>query len=319
MRCFLAEGVVSEHSLFLATADENPTEMWKNLPRAVNDVNYEKNNEGKLNSSQEEEFAGMKIAWRYENMSKVDLSPAPTKFGHFFDFIQRFDETRIDKLKKYGFCARDQWFDFDKEQTSEKRSLLNPFYKSLLDKLCAIIQENGHCSSNTEIKDETILRVAIPSMDADLWCYGDGDDTSLPMFLYYLRGVVRSSYSACFVTIPSHVYQDTTFASRIERLCDVVIKLESFSGSEKETNPMFKDYHGLFYIVRLSRLNSLTRFMPETMDFGFKLRRRKFIIEKLHLPPSINETEEDKKNDFNHSNNLSYGTGSTLGGCKLNF
>ena len=35
MRCFLAEGVVSEHSLFLATADENPTEMWKVLTAFV--------------------------------------------------------------------------------------------------------------------------------------------------------------------------------------------------------------------------------------------------------------------------------------------
>ena len=30
----------------------------------------------------------------------------------------------------------------------------------------------------------------------------------------------------------------------ITRLCDNVIALESFKGSERETNPLYKDYHG---------------------------------------------------------------------------
>jgi len=30
----------------------------------------------------------------------------------------------------------------------------------------------------------------------------------------------------------------------VERLCDTVVKLESFVGSENETNPVYKDYHG---------------------------------------------------------------------------
>ncbi len=31
---------------------------------------------------------------------------------------------------------------------------------------------------------------------------------------------------------------------RIRRMCDVAVRLESFAGSDKETNPVFKDYHG---------------------------------------------------------------------------
>ena len=27
-------------------------------------------------------------------------------------------------------------------------------------------------------------------------------------------------------------------------MCDSVVGVESFAGSDKETNPMFKDYHG---------------------------------------------------------------------------
>ena len=31
---------------------------------------------------------------------------------------------------------------------------------------------------------------------------------------------------------------------RIEKLCDSVIRLESFAGSVKEQNPVYKEYHG---------------------------------------------------------------------------
>lgn len=30
----------------------------------------------------------------------------------------------------------------------------------------------------------------------------------------------------------------------ITRLCDSAVALESFKGSERETNPLYKDYHG---------------------------------------------------------------------------
>ena len=38
-------------------------------------------------------------------------------------------------------------------------------------------------------------------------------------------------------------------------------------------------YIGLFHLVKLPRLNSLTSHLPETLDLAFKLRRKKFSIE----------------------------------------
>lgn len=66
---------------------------------------------------------------------------------------------------------------------------------------------------------------------------------------------------------------------------DNAIRLESFAGSSKETNPVFKDYNGLFHITKLSALNTMMPFVPPSIDLAFKLRRKKFVIEKLHLPP----------------------------------
>ncbi len=31
---------------------------------------------------------------------------------------------------------------------------------------------------------------------------------------------------------------------RVERICDCAIRLEAFAGSDKETNPIYQDYHG---------------------------------------------------------------------------
>lgn len=62
-------------------------------------------------------------------------------------------------------------------------------------------------------------------------------------------------------------------------MSDVAIRLESFAGSAKETNPLFKDYHGLFHIKKLPALNILAPHSLEFRDLAFKLRRKKFLIE----------------------------------------
>ena len=59
----------------------------------------------------------------------------------------------------------------------------------------------------------------------------------LPLFAFF--------YVSCF-SFCNH-FQEPALIRRVQRLCDTVIKLESFVGSEMETNPVYKDYHGNFY------------------------------------------------------------------------
>lgn len=82
----------------------------------------------------------------------------------------------------------------------------------------------------------------------------------------------------CSYVIYLNIYQDN-FVERLEHLSDIAVKLESFAGSAKETNPLFKDYHGLLHIQKLPALNILAPHTPESRDLAFKLRRKKFIIE----------------------------------------
>lgn len=81
--------------------------------------------------------------------------------------------------------------------------------------------------------------------------------------------------------------QDDHLVKRLLYSIDNAVRIESFAGSSKETNPVYKDYHGLFHITKLSALYSMVPFVPPSLDLAFKLKRKKFVIEKLHLPPGI--------------------------------
>lgn len=45
-------------------------------------------------------------------------------------------------------------------------------------------------------------------------------------------------------TCDTYVLQDRDHVSRVERLSDAVVHLESFAGSDKEQNPLYREYHG---------------------------------------------------------------------------
>lgn len=91
--------------------------------------------------------------------------------------------------------------------------------------------------------------------------------------------------------------QNPALIHRVRNLVDYAVELESFAGSDKETNPVFKEYHGLFYIRKMVALNALAGHTPETYDLAFKLRRKRFVIEKLHLPPELQESEQREQDD----------------------
>ncbi|XP_063971413.1 uncharacterized protein LOC129268470 isoform X2 [Lytechinus pictus] len=95
------------------------------------------------------------------------------------------------------------------------------------------------------VTNRNILRLGIHSLASPLWEVNSIQQStvSLCRFLHALRGILRVSLAVCVLTIPTHLYQDESKVRKIERLCDTVIRLESFAGSDKETNPVYKEYH----------------------------------------------------------------------------
>lgn len=69
-------------------------------------------------------------------------------------------------------------------------------------------------------------------------------EKTIPSEHYFQITISVHYLDSILITTP----QDPALTRRVERLCDTVVKLESFAGSDNETNPVYKDYHGeLFY------------------------------------------------------------------------
>lgn len=103
------------------------------------------------------------------------------------------------------------------------------------------------------------------------------------IFIYLLPLLVQVSQSDSI----KFVFQSEALTKRLLYSIDNAVRIESFAGSSKETNPVYKDYQGLFHLTKLTSVHSITPFVPPSLDLAFKLRRKKFNIEKLHLPPGI--------------------------------
>ncbi|XP_028258180.1 elongator complex protein 4 isoform X2 [Parambassis ranga] len=294
LKYFLAEGVVCRHELFVASAQDNPDDILQELPAPIlDDVAMHKPVEQpRLPCEPQDSLDAMKIAWRYQNLPKVQSALASSsRFGHYYDVSKMMEPEIRQAAKCHSFYLPEH-----PTQSSATHSAMLESYSTLLKSLQEVIHREGFDLAAPMSKSRNILRVGLHSLGSALW----GDDLScqdnpthrhaLATFLYGLRALLRSSLSVAVVTIPSHLIQDRTLMGSITRLCDNAIALESFKGSERETNPLYKDYHGLLHVRQVPHLNCLTNQLPDHKDLAFKLKRKQFTIERLHLPPDLSET-----------------------------
>ncbi|XP_068541138.1 elongator complex protein 4 isoform X2 [Anas acuta] len=280
---FLAEGVVCGHNLFVASAMEPPDNILKKLPAPLLDDTHRNELREEATPAKSEDFQdSMKIAWRYENLPKMEASPTTsTKFGHYYDISKTMSPELLQSIKWHSFYLPEELSLEPKLKTWN----MNCGYASLLHSIQRVICQEGFDGSHPQKKQKNILRIGIQSMGSLLWgddiCSSDTpeDIHSLTKFLYVLRGLLRKSLSACIITVPSHLIQNKAIMERVTNLSDMVVGLESFIGSERETNPLYKDYHGLLHVHQIPRLNSLICDVSDTKDLAFRLKRKQFTIE----------------------------------------
>ncbi|NWT24668.1 ELP4 protein, partial [Cardinalis cardinalis] len=291
---FLAEGVVCGHELFVASAKEHPDNILKELPAPLLDDSYRKELGDEAAAVKAEDFQdSMKIAWRYQNLPKMETSPTTyTKFGHYYDVSKKMSPELCQSVKLHSFYLHEE-LPFEPKM---KTWNMNSGYARLLQSIQRIISQEGFDGSDAQKKQRTVLRIGVQSLGSVLWgddvCCSDAPEgaQSLTKFLYVLRGLLRKSLSACIITVPAHLIQNKAIMERVTNLSDMVVGLESFIGSERETNPLYKDYHGLVHVHQIPRLNSLICDVSDTKDLAFRLKRKQFTIERLHLPPDLSDT-----------------------------
>ncbi|NXG52938.1 ELP4 protein, partial [Psilopogon haemacephalus] len=319
---FLAEGVVCGHDLFVASAKEHPDNILKELPAPLlDDTHRNELGEAATVVKAEDSQDSMKIAWRYQNLPKLEASPTTTtKFGHYYDISKKMPPELLQFIKWQSFYLPEEL------NLPPKRKIcnMNNAYARLLESIQRIIYQQGFDGSDPQKKQKNILRIGIQSLGSLLWgddiCSSDTpeDIHSLTKFLYVLRGLLRKSLSACIITVPAHLIQNKAIMERVTNLSDTVVGLESFIGSERETNPLYKDYHGLVHVHQIPRLNSLICDVSDTKDLAFRLKRKLFTIERLHLPPDLSDTvSRTSKQDLAESAKLlSSGCGAMAMGKK---
>ncbi|XP_027943552.1 elongator complex protein 4 [Eumetopias jubatus] len=306
---FLAEGIINGHTLLVASTKEDPADILQELPAPLLDDNYKKDlDEDICNHQTPDSNIKIKIAWRYQLLPKMESGPvSSSRFGHYYDASKRMPRELIETSKWHGFFFPEKLSStLNKEPCS-----LTHGYRRLLQFIQKVIYEEGFDGSNPQKKQKNILRIGIQNLGSPLWgddicCTENCDNShSLTKFLYVLRGLLRTSLSACIITMPAHLIQNRAIIARITNLSDTVVGLESFIGSERETNPLYKDYHGLIHIRQIPRLNNLIYDVSDVKDLAFKLKRKLFTIERLHLPPDLSDTvSRSSKQDLAESSKL---------------
>ncbi|XP_006128960.2 elongator complex protein 4 isoform X2 [Pelodiscus sinensis] len=320
---FLAEGIVCGHNLFVASAKEDPADILKELPAPILDDVHKKqlDEEESAVISKQDSRESMKIAWRYQNLPKMEVSPAVSaRFGHYYDLSKTLSPELLQSRKWHRFFLPEEL----SLQSEIKTCNMTCGYTRLLQSIQRIICQEGFDGSYPQKKQKNILRIGIQSLGSVLWgddiCCTDNPEYihSLTTFLYVLRGLLRMSLSACIITVPSHLIQNKAIMERVTNLSDTVVGLESFIGSERETNPLYKDYHGLIHVHQIPQLNSLICDVSGTKDLAFRLKRKLFSIERLHLPPDLSDTvSRSSKQDLAESTKLlSSGCGAMATGKK---
>lgn len=284
VKYFMAEGVITDQSVFIGSLDVKPSQLIREMPSIITEP---------AKSEPQGSDDPMKIAWRYQNMKVVDPSPGGGQpLGHFYDLTKPMDPSVIEN------ADITEWYD---EEWHGKGTIFhNTNYLNLLKSINEAVKA-GEFSIFANPAKRKLLRIAIHSLGSKLWFSDKADDTSADIikFLYYLKAILRNSYAIVTITIPTCNFENLDgVVEQIEHIADVAVKLDAFSQAKMETNPLFKDYHGQLYLKKLAALNTLAPHIPESKDLVFKLRRKKFVIEVLHLPPEVSETTQREQDDI---------------------
>ncbi|GLV31994.1 uncharacterized protein CBL_07753 [Carabus blaptoides fortunei] len=287
LQYFLAEGVVSGHSAFVGSQEFNSSALINTLPAVID---TDDSSSVPISTGNDEKLT---IAWRYQNIPTSQPKQV-RKFGHFYDLTKTMDPSSIASadIKSWTYSEQSSTFSY---------AFVNPAYHDLLQSIKLTIDQGGFGLKSGSHR--SILRVALQSIGSPLWLANDykvsgsAQTRDLDMFLFCLRALIRNAFATVVVTIPSTIIDEAS-VNRCVHSSDTVIRLQAFAGTDLEHNKALSDYKGFFHVTKLSAINALCAKALGPVDFAFKLRRKKFAIEELHLPPELQDTSEREQDEI---------------------
>lgn len=279
----------------------------------------------------------MKIAFQYKKYMTAEtmLSSKPVSWCHSFDLNKNMEASYI------SVC--------DISSTSHTTARKLPeIYRSIYDHLNRLIYANNE--SLAKGGAAIISRIVLPSLGSPFYGshYAADEDhkKSLLTFLRALRGLLRQSLATCMISFPAHLYDnDLKFIQRVRHTADAVVQFSAFSGtflvllrvpciktyryrilvlthflffafdpdSSVPVSPAFATFDGLFTVLKGPCIATLVPSMPAQPSFTFQFKRRKLVIEKIHLPPDMSVLEDKSTHDHHdHDHSHSHSAGEML-------
>ncbi|KAG8234937.1 hypothetical protein J437_LFUL015505 [Ladona fulva] len=304
LKHYIAEGVLNGHHNFVASYGSEAEQMVETLPLPVNDGGTMMQG----NQSNEQ----MKIAWRYENLQSKESSASYSQFGHIYDTSKFMDREKVSSAVKF--------WKFSNNSENSSGCSLSAHYLSLLTSIEKEIEAVG-CKVESPSEKRNVVRIALCSIGSPLWSnqtdskidFGKSE-AELLTFVYFLKALLRNSYAVCMITTP-RLFKTAATLPRLRNVVDVGITLEAFADSDKEVNELYREYCGLLRFSKLFSINTIVPHSSESLDLAMKLKRKRFIIEKLCLAPELSGQSDSSSALGCTSSLLSSGKGT----CSLDF
>ncbi|TPX64001.1 hypothetical protein SpCBS45565_g06190 [Spizellomyces sp. 'palustris'] len=286
---FVAQGMVAGHAICFASAEEGIEEFMSGLMRVVEGpqpVDEEEADTPKrervLGGLRDVDGDRMRIAWRYQNLPILSTDKrggsilAKTPYCATFDLTKRMDEGLL-KGTKMAFIDVSTW-SADDQEDAEKQDM----YDKLYCQIETLITQGGFRFSPTN-PPQTALRIFIQSLSSPLWPTPTHHAQRLHRFLHTLRRLLRESAAVCLITLPTPFPIDL---APLHHTSDAVLSLTSFASHPSVYESI---YNGFLEVIKVPRVGCLGQVDEEVGALGFRVRRKRFEIERVGLPPEEEE------------------------------
>ncbi|KAJ3066729.1 Elongator subunit elp4 [Podochytrium sp. JEL0797] len=250
----------------------------------------------------------MTIAWRYNNLPNLNAAPKQSVSKPSGPYCCSFDITKTISTQtlnasQIALINVQEWIDENPLATASE------LYDKLLAALTSILTQGKFRASDTPMGTPNLLRIILNDLASPQFGIDAGSPASMHAFVSFctrLRGVMKGGRVVCVVTVPGYLYEghhvgvgENAYMRMAMHACDVVMEVESFSGSKRIFGDHFtSEYHGFLHIHKLSPIHTLTpsacsKLSPADIhSLAFKARRKRFLVEPFRLPPEKDEVAE---------------------------
>uniref|UniRef100_A0A915HT99 Elongator complex protein 4 n=1 Tax=Romanomermis culicivorax TaxID=13658 RepID=A0A915HT99_ROMCU len=300
-KCFAAEGLASSQSVYAAGYFENSQLFSETLPELCEDISKNRLPVEPLPCNRDILDDLSSIAWRYKNLPIVDTTVEQQNLSSTRSFSRK---NVMDK----SFLAK---CDFSEYEFDFSQPICH--YLEVLRYLKQKLSDDRY--NLTSAGPKNLLRIVLMNLESPLWHING----KMLNFVFAVKCLIREKSAVVLISFSDNAIRPDV-AKRIVHHCDVVFKLKAlFKGNSMKIGKFYEGYKGLIYVEKLPLVNCLHFSVPDCLDLAFKWKKESLVIEKLHTPPDIDESGDNKSQILYTMSMSASGCASNMSNSKLDF